>query len=728
MKKVININFQGRVVPIEEPAFEELRNYTDGLRRYFSEEEGRDEIINDIENRIAELFSERLKKKEGGCITEADLQEIMASIGRPEDFDGDESGMGSSSTEKTNNKENKNIGQFEPKGSFYRNNSDKILGGVCAGFAQYLRIDPSIVRIIFAIFTLGSFGSALLLYIILWIVLPAKNFDMDVRRRLFRNPDEKTIGGVCSGIASYFNIAVWIPRIVFALPFILSILGNIFSNSVFEIIFDSFSGTFILAYIILWIVVPMAHTASEKLEMRGEKVDLESIRQSVNEERHGVKSKSDILSERLGARAEEWGGEVRDSVRDSAQAIHSQAAPLVKSAGRGIGHAIGVLFKVFFLFILSIITFALFVGLVALIIVSLSAIPLKDFFLHGFWQHATAWGTLILFLGVPVVALIVWLIRRIFGFRSRNNYLGYIFSTLWVFGWVSVTVFAGLTSRQFKRDADIREKIELSQPSNGRLEVDMGETPGRYYKLDWIETGDDDMPAVSTNEDSMLLNTLRIRIVKSKDSLYHATTYKIASGETQVKAEESASKIRFDLKQEDSILFLQKGFGISKTDTYHNQKIILILEVPVGKSIKINESTDWFDWFSVRGNGTGITVRHGSDDDMSALSWNHDVWYTMTSEGLERIESLDNKEKDWNSEVEEKDKKKNGVDINLNKDSLKIRVNGNDTIVSINLSTSNQPNRIHRKPAKNMKPVEKEENVAHLAYAIPLMDILKLGF
>ena len=58
MKKVININFQGRVVPIEETAFELLKQYTDSLRVYFANEEGRDEIINDIESRIGELFQE----------------------------------------------------------------------------------------------------------------------------------------------------------------------------------------------------------------------------------------------------------------------------------------------------------------------------------------------------------------------------------------------------------------------------------------------------------------------------------------------------------------------------------------------------------------------------------------------------------------------------------------------------------------------------------------------
>src|SRR3954467_8551263 len=86
MKKVININFQGRVVPIEETAYEILKQYIESLRRYFANEEGRDEIINDIESRIAELFSETLKKG-ATCITDADVQAVMASMGRPREFE-----------------------------------------------------------------------------------------------------------------------------------------------------------------------------------------------------------------------------------------------------------------------------------------------------------------------------------------------------------------------------------------------------------------------------------------------------------------------------------------------------------------------------------------------------------------------------------------------------------------------------------------------------------------
>jgi hypothetical protein len=86
MKKIININFQGRVIPIEETAYDILKHYIESLRRYFAGEEGRDEIINDIESRIAELFSDRLKRSTT-CITDEDVNSVIAGIGRPEDLE-----------------------------------------------------------------------------------------------------------------------------------------------------------------------------------------------------------------------------------------------------------------------------------------------------------------------------------------------------------------------------------------------------------------------------------------------------------------------------------------------------------------------------------------------------------------------------------------------------------------------------------------------------------------
>src|ERR1700683_1346991 len=90
MKKIININFHSRVIPIEETAYDILQQYVDSLRRYFANEEGREEIISDIENRFSELFADTLKKG-AACITDADVNAIIASMGRPEEF-GEEEG------------------------------------------------------------------------------------------------------------------------------------------------------------------------------------------------------------------------------------------------------------------------------------------------------------------------------------------------------------------------------------------------------------------------------------------------------------------------------------------------------------------------------------------------------------------------------------------------------------------------------------------------------------
>jgi len=156
MKKIININFHSRVIPIEETAYDILRKYVDNLHKHFAAEEGGDEIVNDIENRFAELFSERLKKG-ATCITDDDVNEIIGSMGRPEDFDDDENAKSAGATGSRTSGAYTEANKEETHRSLYRSENDKMLGGVCGGLAAYLRMDSSVVRIIYALLILGSF-------------------------------------------------------------------------------------------------------------------------------------------------------------------------------------------------------------------------------------------------------------------------------------------------------------------------------------------------------------------------------------------------------------------------------------------------------------------------------------------------------------------------------------------------------------------------------------------
>lgn len=677
MKKVININFQGRVIPIEEPAYEELRKYTDSLRDYFRNEEGRDEIINDIENRIAELFTNRLAKENNGCITEADLEQIISGIGRPEDFERAENDSRSETGTETAGKKPEPANTPEPRGSFYRNTNDTILAGVCSGIAHHLKIDPTIIRLLFAIITFGGFGSGILIYIVLWIVLPGRSMTPNVKRRLFRNPDDKIIGGVCSGLSGYFNIAAWIPRLIFLSPLLLGFLNKLlWGPAVFLTI--PFGGMLFLAYIILWMVVPVANTASEKLEMRGEKVDLESIRDTVREELQELKAKSEKAGEAIGARAKEWSREASETASQLTTGMGNQ------TRGSGIGRAIGMLFKIFFLFIASVIAFALLMALMGILFAATLALPFQSFILDGVWEQTTAAGTLLLFLALPIVALVVWLIRRIIGARAGNSFLGYAFGSLWTLGWVSVFAFFSLMGRHFDKRAETGNDITLNQPSSGSLELKLGKYPGRFETIDWFDD-DDDAPAVSPNNDSLILNTVRIRVSKSPDSLYRMKIFRAARGTSMSEAEKTAEKIAFEIRQEDSIVYLPKGFAIAAADKFRNQQVIIVVEVPVGKTIRIDGSNEWFDFFDLKGRKNGLQLNFSYQFDDQFFPFEYDRWYRMNTYGLdklgltpeERIEELREKLEDEFKEL----KRKNG-----NKgDSINIRIDGKDTIINMNV-------------------------------------------
>jgi len=641
MKKIININFHSRVIPIEETAYDILRKYVESLKKHFAGEEGGDEIVNDIEDRFAELFSDRLKKG-ATCITDADVEEIITSMGRPEDFDQDDnSGTNTNNGSRSSSSFAEETAADEPR-RLYRSENDKMLGGVCGGIAAYLRIDSSLVRIFFAIFTL-VFGTGVLVYLILWVALPPKSMVTSIRKRLFRDADHRVIGGVASGLASYFNIEIWIPRIIFCLPLIFGILKTIsrhawfeFGNS-FSFIASSFGGGLTTLYIILWIVLPEAKTASEKLEMRGEKIDLESIKNTIKSDLEGFKQKAAVVGGEIKQRAEEFGHEMKNRSGNIRKDISNVNVP-----SRGIGHAIGVLFKAFFLFISVIITFALVTALIGVLFGGAGLLPLKNYFIHGFWQNIMVWGVAILFFLLPVIGILTWLIRRIIGARSRNNYLGYTFGSLWVIGLICLIFLAASIGRHFSTPSSVHDEIELTPPANGKLTVKIDDSKpyyiddsGDWMGMNWRHEG----PFFNLTDDSVTLNTVRIDVIKSRDSAWHLERVKSSLGNNSAEARNLASQIDFPVEQKDSILVLSRGFVITPNQLFRNQKVLLVIEMPVGRKILMKRNLDEYKWFTInrkRWRNNGVDIEWDDSDNKDANTWTTEVEYVMTENGLER--------------------------------------------------------------------------------------------
>lgn len=162
MNKTIIININGTVFHIEEDAYEILKNYMTDVKRHFMNSADSHEITTDIENRIAEMFSETLANSEREVIIEQDVKAIIEQMGSVQDFENVENDEDGSAQFTYNNSGSRTL---------FRDPDDHLLGGVCAGLANYFGVQTIWLRLAFAI-AVAFFGTGIFLYIILWIVIP----------------------------------------------------------------------------------------------------------------------------------------------------------------------------------------------------------------------------------------------------------------------------------------------------------------------------------------------------------------------------------------------------------------------------------------------------------------------------------------------------------------------------------------------------------------------------
>jgi phage shock protein PspC (stress-responsive transcriptional regulator) len=162
MNKTISIHLQGVPFLFEDQAYDTLENYLTSIRKILESEEGCEEIIQDVELRVIELLQQKgfdiLR-----VVKVTDIDEIITKIGKPEEFYNTDS----------NRKESTSFESINPK-RLFRDKDSAVLGGICAGIAAYFNIDVIVVRALYIIAFLGL-GAGFLLYLVLWIIIPAAN-------------------------------------------------------------------------------------------------------------------------------------------------------------------------------------------------------------------------------------------------------------------------------------------------------------------------------------------------------------------------------------------------------------------------------------------------------------------------------------------------------------------------------------------------------------------------
>ncbi len=558
MNKTVTVNLGGIVFHIDENAYDALQKYLNSIRSHFTSADGRDEIMQDIESRIAEMFLERAKDSKQ-VITLTDVEQVTAIMGKPEDF----------------------AGEGEPKSSSAPNEE------AAAGNTY--------------------------------------------KRRLFRNPDDKMLGGVCSGIAAYFDTdVVWI-RIIWA------------------ILFFAF-GSGLLLYIILWIVIPMAKTTAEKLQMRGEPINVSNIEKNIKEEAEAIKQKM-----------EQWG-------KENGKQIGTGIGRFFEALGevfRILFSFIGKLILTFFAFIGIIICLSLFIGLLG--ILGLPGIHLWNMTLELFnnqSQLVWAYIGLMLAIGLPFLMLVIRAIGVIFNIKTMSKFVNMTALSLWL-GGIAICILMGIKlGKEFREDESITQEITLVRPVSDTLYLKSSVANNEYneskYRKRFWHHG------IRINEDVFESDKIEFDIAKEPAKQFTLVKMMTASGSTRDQAKERASHTIYSFAQKDSLLVFDAQFTLPPKEKYRRQEVQLILRIPVGKYVYIDESMHSI-LYNVD-NVKGIL-----DDDMVGRTWK------MTEHGLICVDCT-GRERTKYSENADKDDEDAVVDIRGDSASVKIDKHG----VSIN--------------------------------------------
>jgi phage shock protein PspC (stress-responsive transcriptional regulator) len=530
MEKIIQIAYQGRNFSIEESAYQIFQQYENDLRTYFSKEEAGEEIFADLQYRMAEILEQ---KSMTNTLHTWDIEELIETIGRPSDFGSNEEA-----------KEPKANPFAEIKKKLFRDKKDKIIAGVCSGIANYFSIDPIVVRLIFVLFTifnivtLLSFNLGILAYIIFWVILQPAILKPNVQKKLFRNPKDKILGGVCSGIAQFFNIETWIVRLIFLSPLLLGFLSSTsnFSFVNIELVSHSFYSLSLLSYFLLWFIIPLAKVTTDFMLLKGEPININTIQNTTTMQ--DVTSKSQ--------------------------------------------NGLNKFFKIIAYIIMGLIGLFMIPTAIGILIAVFYSYNIADIVLFTEANKVLALLSVLLFIALPLVGLITWIIRKILGYQA-NKPLRAVFIGLHILGWVSIMLLAVSMAKQNNTYTTISDKIVLPS-SVDTLYVQSTDTSSLYNETVFFDMNEIDFLMERTH-DYNLIKSVDIDYEETKDSSIYIEIEKSATGENRGFAHQHASDAIFTYQADSNVLKLPAQVAVSNKAPYYMQNVHVTIYVPAGKTV-----------------------------------------------------------------------------------------------------------------------------------------------
>ena len=384
------------------------------------------------------------------------------------------------------------------------------------------------------------------------------------RRRLFRDPDHRVFGGVASGISAYFGIDVVVIRLIFVLLFFL---GYGFSFPL---------------YIILWIVVPKATTTAQKLEMKGERVNIPNIEKSIKDEYQEVKENFENMREKRGH-------QVRDHF------------------DKGIdfaGSVLRLVLKIFLIFLglgliiagfISLLTFLGSLIFTTTIIgpfsgLDLPGMMLPSMFFTGMGIKLFSLG-LILVIGIPLLMLMFIGIKLLVKFKTNNKAIGLTALALW-FGGIILMIAVGLTqAKSYISSGTTYADTEVLDDFDSNTLYLRAE---KNIDFNWHDANIDldGVKIIVKDDKKLVLGEPTLDIEKSTSGNYEIIMRKTSRGRTHGDAVDNAEEIKYSWKQMDSLLIFNAYFTLPVGDKWRNQKLHIILKIPEGKLVYLDKSVD----------------------------------------------------------------------------------------------------------------------------------------
>lgn len=558
MKTTIQINIGKQAFVIDHDAFQQLEQYLNNIKSRISDQSEANEVMEDIEVRIAEIFKTRLGVTRA-VVDQSDVAFVISQLGKPEDiFMEDEHG--------------------KPSGKVAQGSGNRI------------------------------------------------------ERKLFRNPDDKVLTGLLSGMSQYLGIdnPIWL-RILFVISIFMT------------------TGTLVIVYLILSAVTPEAKTSIEKLQMRGEDVNLNNI-----------------------ARVAQT--ETGKTTQQASRGI-TRFFELIMEFLRGVFRMLPYLFAgLMLMFALS--------GLLTAVVLFIMTIALNSSVLPSLLFPVKNYSTLaaisgMLVLALPMIALIYISLRILIGTSIRIKGLSWILLFLWILSIAEVSYISYKTAVQFSAVDKRNHVTQLKEINSDTLNLQAlsGQVPGESLNYQFGLTYAN---GLSVKDGKVSIREVKLDIEKSDDAEWELLTQTSSHGRDQQQAQLNATSVEHGFQLDSNVLTVQDYFSFPQPQHWRNQEVKVTLKMPEGKVIYLDESAK--DLIHDIDNVTDTY-----DDDMIGHYW------LMTNAGLKCLDKEFSKsKKSVSGNIDELDDldEIESIKMDASKDSGKLKIeledkNGKKKSISI---------------------------------------------